>query len=85
MKTIYCTLFIFLTSLIIDVPLKAESDISNGNSIALDGGWKGVNKKSAKRFKTHRGQKRRKHTCMNKNGCKKHKVIKGKKSKCPVN
>lgn len=73
MKTII-TLCIFLSSLLLEYPLRAETlEITATEAAASHSaiGDKGVSHKSAKRFKTpKRGKVRRgKRTCLKKKGC----------------
>lgn len=70
MKKIILLLCIFLGSFAMMPAVEASSISKHGMETGLFKGEPKINKKSAKRFKTHRGNfKRGKRTCLKKSGC----------------
>ena len=78
MKTLIYTLSIVMVSFFAAPEINAaELSTKEGTSVFGNG----VNQSSAKRFKTHKGNKRGKRTCLRKGGCKP-KLRNTGKSKC---
>jgi len=69
MKTLIYTLALLVTTLFVAPEVNA-SVASKSIENAILGGGPHINKSSAKRFKTYKGGKRAKHTCLRKGGCK---------------
>jgi hypothetical protein len=69
MKTLIYTLALIMTSFFVAPEINAAA-ANNSIEASILGGGPHVNKSSAKRFKTYKGGKRAKHTCLRKGGCK---------------
>lgn len=76
MKTITLVLSIFLTSIFCE-PLLASTN-TTATPTEINGKVPKIKHHKHKKLKKRRSA----HTCLNKNGCKKHKLFKKKKSNC---
>ncbi len=78
MKTLIYTLSFLMVTFFAVPEINAAAPAAEGTTEIYGNG---INQSGAKRFKTHKGNKRRKNTCLRKSGCKP-KLRNQAKSKC---